>query len=72
MTRSCREVGAMTTAASWTEFQVGGDPIWFMALSPVPAACQGKNRSKGPLVMCVTHRVEGWQKVSHTIAAQRL
>ena len=60
------EVGAMTTAASLTEFQVGGDPVWFMVLSLVLAASQGENRRKGLLVLrCVTHRVKGRQKVSH-------
>lgn len=66
MTRSWREVGAMTPAASLTEFQVGRDPMWFMVLSLVPAASQGENRRKAPLVLrCVTHRVKGRQKVSH-------
>lgn len=65
MTRSWREVGAMTPAASLTEFQVGGNLMWFMVLSLVPAASQGENRKKGPLVLrCVTQRVKGWQKVS--------
>ena len=59
------EVGAMTTAASLTEFQVGGDPVWFMVLSLVLAASQGENRRKGLLVLrCVTHRVKGRQKQS--------